>query len=127
MEQQVALLKDQLAYINHFPPLWKYISLFPSLQDETEASKRIREQTYEKVMALVKNKRDSKMAELLHDEQVLGDDLGAKPSEVQIDAFFTTEEPERAPDVEKRAVMRDGRIPMMQKNLAKLQQKQIEK
>jgi hypothetical protein len=36
--------KDHLTYINHYPPLWKYLSLFP--KEETPESKAVREETY---------------------------------------------------------------------------------
>ena len=29
IEQRIKLHTDQLTYINHYPILWKYISLFP--------------------------------------------------------------------------------------------------
>ena len=77
-------------------------------------------------MEIVKKKRDSKTQELLHDQQVLGDEVSARQSEDKIDTFFVADEVV-PPVVEKRAVLRDGRIPMMQKNLEKLQQREIEK
>ena len=33
--------EDYLTYINHYPPLWKYISLFPSAETETPESKKV--------------------------------------------------------------------------------------
>jgi len=38
LESKLQESKDQLTYINHFPPLWKYISLFP--KNETESGEK---------------------------------------------------------------------------------------
>lgn len=54
--------KDDLSYINHYPPLWKYLSLFP--KEETPESKAIREETYQKVLKTVAAKQEIRDKEL---------------------------------------------------------------
>lgn len=98
--------------------MWKYISLFPPAATETQASIDMRNQTFAKVMQIVKAKRDAKSKELMHDEQVIGDEVTQRKETTKIDSFFA-QTPVDPNQVEKRAVMRDGRVPMMQKNIAK--------
>lgn len=83
-------------------------------------------------MQLVQVKRSLKDQELMNDEMMIGDEVPVskrvKTTKVaQKDNFFADEETSLTQEVEKRAVMRDGRVPMMQKNLLKLEQKKIEK
>jgi rRNA-processing protein Efg1 len=49
--------EDYLTYINHYPPLWKYISLFPSAETETPESKKVQEETFEKVLKMAEVKK----------------------------------------------------------------------
>lgn len=49
--------ENYLTYINHYPPLWKYISLFPSAESETQESKKVREETFEKVLKMAEVKK----------------------------------------------------------------------
>ena len=67
---------------------------------------------FAKVMAIVKSRRDAKNKDLLKDEQVIGDEVAAI-KETKIDSFFVDSTIAPSMEVEKRAVMRDGRIPMM--------------
>ena len=46
-----------MTYINHYPPLWKYISLFPSAETESEESKKMREETLSKVLKMAEVKK----------------------------------------------------------------------
>jgi len=46
-----------LTYINHYPPLWKYISLYPSAESQTPESKKVREETFEKVLKMAEVKK----------------------------------------------------------------------
>jgi hypothetical protein len=48
---------DQLAYINHYPALWKYIALFPNDtgdekadKEKVQKAKQEREETFRKVL-----------------------------------------------------------------------------
>jgi hypothetical protein len=69
------LCKDNLTYINHYPPLWKYLSLFP--KEETEESKAARDENYQKVLKMVAFKQDIRDRELwdadvkIEDERVV--------------------------------------------------------
>ncbi len=66
-----------MTYINHFPPLWKYISLFPSADSETAESKQVREETFIKVIKMADVKkvlRDKELWEAdvqIEDEKVV--------------------------------------------------------
>lgn len=139
--QKQKKFKDDLTYINHFPPLWKYLSLFP--KEETEESKAVREETYAKVLKMASFKRDIRDRELwdadvkIEDEKVVNAASGSV--KIEKDAFFESdsedvdaESDEEAfkfvpAPVEKRPVMRDGRVPKMAKNYEKLQKEKIEK
>ena len=59
-------LQDQLTYINHFPITQKYISLFPS-KDDDECKKR-REQMMVKVLQIAQHKQNVRERDL--DEEV---------------------------------------------------------
>ena len=50
-------LEDFLTYINHYPPLWKYISLFPNTESESGESKKVREETFVKVLKMAEVKK----------------------------------------------------------------------
>jgi len=49
--------EQYLTYINHYPPLWKYISLFPNTESESLESKKTREETFEKVLKMAEVKK----------------------------------------------------------------------
>lgn len=49
--------EDFLTYINHYPPLWKYISLFPNVEAESDESKKVREETFVKVLKMAEVKK----------------------------------------------------------------------
>ena len=49
--------KDYLTYINHYPPLWKYISLFPNEATDTAENKKVREETFAKVLKMAEVKK----------------------------------------------------------------------
>ena len=61
---------------------------------------------------------------------MIGDEVPASKAKEQkmeiVDNFFVETEQDNQVEVEKRAVMRDGRVPMMQKNLVKKEQREIE-
>jgi hypothetical protein len=120
-------LEDMLAYINNFPMHWKYVSLFAKNDDDTGFK-----ETMVKVLKLAeakKNKRETEMMEAdLEDdsnsevEREGADDKIFKKNVPKVDTFFiedTGTASEKKP-VEKRAVMRDGRIPKLAKNFEKL-------
>ena len=108
-------MKDDLAYINNYPLHQKYLSLFPP-ENESEESKKVREETYKKVMKSVQVKREIRDKELWEADVKMADDFATQKNTdaVEADAFFALEsEPSDEEHVEKRAVMRDGRVPML--------------
>lgn len=66
-EATLKVQNDQLTYINHFPVMWKYISLFPSV--DTEESKKQREATMAKVLKMAEVKRQIKEKDLVEEAQ----------------------------------------------------------
>jgi hypothetical protein len=119
------MYQNYLTYINHFPPLWKYLSLF--VTDESEEAKKIKQETIEKVlkMAHVKNalrdkelwEADASVPEDLSDEEEPAEKKKEKSSNL-FDPFFVDEDEDLEnealeAEVEKRPVMRDGRVPKL--------------
>jgi hypothetical protein len=106
---------------------WKYVSLFAKNDDNTNFK-----EVMVKVLKLAeakKNKRETEMMEADlegSNSEVEGegaDDKIFKKNVPKVDTFFledTGVETEKK-TVEKRAVMRDGRIPKLAKNFEKLQ------
>ena len=136
LQTKLKTLKDQLTYVNHFPTTQKYISLFPKNDDET--SKKRRTEAMGKILKIASVKQNIRERDLKeeidtdgkggktkdHDDKVFGTD-----KEVQeLDPFFVNAgEGERVDKPhEKREVMRDGRVPKFQKNVEKMEQRQIE-
>ena len=66
-EATLKMQNDQLTYINHFPVMWKYISLFPSV--DTEESKKQRDATMAKVLKMAEVKRQIKEKDLVEEAQ----------------------------------------------------------
>ena len=49
--------KSHLLYINNYPPLWKYLSLFPANEPSDEI-KKLCEETYAKVLKMAEAKSE---------------------------------------------------------------------
>lgn len=103
--------KNHLTYINHYPPLWKYLSLFP--KDETPESKAVREETYQKVLKTVAAKQEIRDRELWDADVKIEDEKVVQSNKIEKDAFFVSESESEVEVVERRAVMRDGRVPKL--------------
>ena len=144
MEENLKTMQDQLNYINHFPVTQKYISLFPKKDDEK--SKQRREEAMQKVLKLASVKQGIRERDLQEEikeqpwnnknkkNNTSGDKEDGKDKEdvEGLDPFFVEAgagEDEAKPIVqaagEKREVMRDGRVPKFQRNLAKMQERAI--
>jgi len=83
--------ENYLTYINHYPPLWKYISLFPSAESETAESKKVRDETFEKVLKMAEVKKTIRDKELWEADVKIEDDkvVNATAAKVQkLDSFF---------------------------------------
>ena len=86
-------LKDDLAYINHFPPLKKYLSLFPP-SEESHENKTLREETYSKIIKMVRVKEAIRDKELIDTDVKMADEKIAKDNlhTVEADNFFQLED-----------------------------------
>jgi len=98
-------LRNDLAYINHYPPLQKYLSLFPPT-DESADNKQIREQTYAKIIKTVRAKEAIRDKELFDADVKMTDEKATKANyqAVEADNFFevvSEEEDEASDDSEK--------------------------
>lgn len=91
--------KNYLIYINHFPPLWKYLSLF--VADESEEAKKIKQETIEKVLKMANVKNALRDKELWEADASVPEDLSdeEEPAEKKIekssnlfDPFFVDED-----------------------------------
>lgn len=121
----------------------KYVSLFPTKDDDK--SKERREQAMAKVLQIASVKKSIKERDLieeLEDDHFAGDDKSNKKSKVgdeivfgkdkdvdELDPFFVeavVANNTQGDHYEKRAVLRDGRVPKFQKNVEKLEQKRVE-
>lgn len=118
------MYQNYLTYINHFPPLWKYLSLF--VANESEEAKKIKQETIEKVLKMANVKASLRDKELWEADASPPEDLSdeEEPAEKKkekshnlFDPFFVDEDEDQdkeAPiEVEKRPVMRDGRVPKL--------------
>lgn len=113
-------LKNDLLYINHYPVMQKYLSLFPP-SGETPESRKLREETYAKILKTIKIKQEIRDKELLQADVQMQDDLKDNQRIVAEDAFFAlASDSEEAQPKERRVVMRDGRVPMLAKNFEKI-------
>ena len=99
------------------------MSLFP--KDETPESKLIREQSYQQVLKMVAVKREIWDRELWDADVKIDDDKVVNQVDLGNDAFFASDSDDVI--VEKRPVMRDGRVPKLAKNFEKIQKEKIEK
>jgi hypothetical protein len=102
---------------------------------ENEETKQVREETMEKILKMAdvkKQIRDKELWEADHEDEVMERVIKVEKAVDKIDSFFieeaSDEEIVEAPkEVERRAVLRDGRVPKLAKNFEKLQQEKIEK
>jgi hypothetical protein len=109
--------KSHLLYINNYPPLWKYLSLFPTTEPSAEI-KKLCEETYAKVLKMAEAKSEIREKELYEADNP--DEKIVHKNSVQNDDFFA-EDSSDTEGQEKRAVMRDGRVPKLQKNFDRIQ------
>lgn len=107
-----------MTYINHYPPLWKYLSLFP--KEETPESKAEREIAYKKVLSTVAAKQEIRDKELWEADVKMEDEHFVTNHNIEKDAFFASDSESEQEVVERRPVMRDGRVPKMAKNFEKI-------
>ena len=107
-----------MTYINHYPPLWKYLSLYP--KEETPESKVERDIAYKKVLSTVAAKQEIRDKELWEADVKMEDENFVTNCNIEKDAFFASGSESEPGEVEKRPVMRDGRVPKMAKNFEKI-------
>lgn len=93
LEKEQQKLKNDLAYINHYPPMQKYLSLFPPA-GENESSVKLREETYAKILKTVAFKQEIRDKELFDADVKMEDDLQNNAKIVEEDAFFALESEE---------------------------------
>jgi NH3-dependent NAD+ synthetase len=77
LKEKRVKLRNDLAYINHYPPLQKYLSLFPP-SEESQDNKEIREQTYAKIIKTVRAKEAIRDKELFDTDVKMTDEKAAK-------------------------------------------------
>ena len=68
-QKLLAQQQDFLTYINHYPPLWKYIALFPA--EDSEEAKKQRTENMSKVLQMASVKqaiRDKDLERDLHED-----------------------------------------------------------
>ena len=91
------------------------MSLFP--KEQTPEGKAKFEENYQKVLKTVAAKQEIRDRELWDADVKISDEKVVQVTRIDNDAFFASASDESdVESVEKRPVMKDGRVPKLQKN-----------